>query len=218
MKKNKKKFLKQTRKIYKKPLFDKIANIIEKKFGVIIVVFLILAVGFPVVVWLCYSVVSCKIYTDISADGMLGYLGTVLGSFSSVFVAFIAIYQSNRSVHLEELSNYRLRKKEICPSLQIEINIIQKNIYELQITNYGQCTAIDIYIFEYAFIHHVSAGETKRKRFTVGISKCGVLSIDESYIEINSGGFPQIITLVYGDIDFRSGVDGKYDAQDPEEC
>jgi hypothetical protein len=157
---------------------------------------------------------------------MLTYVGTIIGSCATVFVAFIAIYQGQRTIQLEEMVDAQMRKSEICPSLQIQIEKIEKDFFEITIENNGSQPAIGIYIFEYPFIHNVKPKKAEKKKFIVGTERAGVLSVDKSYIEYNSKGLPKIITLVFGDVDNNiisqefcaSNAGEEYEARQIEYC
>lgn len=131
--------------------FDKILQFVERHIKQIVILIALAAVCAPILVWLCYSVLPTFIYTEITADGMLSYLGTIIGGGVSLFVAIVALYQAGVIHRLGQEQADLKRRQDICPSLQISLSIIGEG-YFLDIQNHSTNPAIGIYLFEYSFL------------------------------------------------------------------
>ncbi len=215
----------QSRKKKRESLLDKISGFVEKRFNLIVVLFLAFAILSPVLVWLFYSMIPCDVKTDITADGWMDYLGSFMGSISAVLVAVVAIYQGKCMFQMEKKSEDSNRKKEISPVLQVHVNLTESGSYELEVTNHGKYSAIGIYIFDTSIIHHVSPGETVRKRFSIDYEIKENVFVDETFVELNDNRYPKTIDLIYLDVDnnilsetFRGFEDGEYQSIKKEYC
>lgn len=155
----------------------------------------------PVVIWLCYSIIPIKIETEISADGMLGYCGSVISGTLSLFVAGIALYQSKKARDFEEEKSLKQRREQIKPCLQLIVEKADKSIFKLTIQNISSNSAIGVYLYEYLFLPIVKGNSKATKKFTVNGKSTVLLNIDEFYCEFSKTGYPKNINLIYADID-----------------
>lgn len=183
-------------------LDNSIYKVVEKHYKKIIIMLLILIIIVPILVWLFYSFLDIPVYTDISADGMLGYLGSIIAAFASLLVAIVAVWQVKRTIDAEKQLASAERRKTICPSIQIEVKELLEadGVFELTIHNTSNYAAEGIWLYEYAFLPFIKPNESKKKRFSLGTSAKGDLIVDESYCDITTDGYPEVITLIYSDI------------------
>ena len=205
----------------KPTLYEKLSNFIEKHFLIIVLFLLIIAIVTPVLVWVFYSVCPTRIYTAISADGILAYCGAVISSIIALSIACISIYQSKKLHELDTDFRIYERKKEIYPSLQIKINKFS-DYFEIQITNNSTSPATQLYLFEYVLYPILKSNETIKKKFRVGGDSANFLIVDNSYCPINKSGYPEILNLIFYDVDnhlisldFQWNNDNMYTPQKP---
>lgn len=204
----------------KKSIFELISIFIEKhlKKGVLILV--VATILIPFIVWLLYALPPI-IHTDISADGILAYLGVVLSGSVSLLVACIALYQSNKIVELQKEVDLENRLDKILPRLQI--NIEHKNdYYTISVINYGEFPAIQIYLYEYLLFQTVEINKKKSKHFSFNSENKSILNVDEFYFNINDRSQIMGLEIYYYDVDgnfiaqeFTLNDDGGYNGEKP---
>lgn len=204
-------------------IINNIVKIIEKYYKTILIVAAMTVVLVPVLVWLFYSVLDIRIETDISADGMLAYIGTIFNSIISLFIIFLSIYESKKRTDLEEEKRIDIRRKEIHPDLYISINKLVANKYSLKISNCSDNSAVDVYVYEYRIFPVVKANSDVCKEIFLGGDNEKGIVIDESYFDLNDDEYPKAIVLGYYNTDhemvtdtFRCIGDGLYQRRETE--
>ena len=86
-----------------------------------IALLIVIAILIPVFVWLCYSVFPAVIETEITADGMLAYLGAIVGSIASLTLAAIAIRQNQLNQEIQEDAAIKKRQDDIRPEIYVKV-------------------------------------------------------------------------------------------------
>lgn len=134
----------------KKGFITNIAEIVGKHCTKILITMSAMMVVFPVIVWLMYSVLPPIFETDISADGMLSYLGSILGGVTALVAAVIAVYQSRKEMEAAQEQAEEQHKSDIRPRIQVELEKTNYNekVFWVSITNCGEKSAFDIYLCE----------------------------------------------------------------------
>ena len=99
---------------------------------------------------------------------------------------------------------------------------LEENIFNLKILNHSNFPAFGIYIDIYQFAAIVTKEKSAERKFSIGINNKGIVSIDDVYFDINENRKPNLIYLVYCDVDnhiieqnFRL-IDNEYEAQEIE--
>lgn len=203
---------------------DKLIRFIGKNMKQIIAAIAVAAVCAPVLVWLCYSVLPPVIYTEITADGMLSYLGTVIGSAVALVVAVVALYQAGMIHKLEQEQADMKRRQEICPSLQMDIFAAAPGVCFMTVSNNSDYPAVGMFLFEYSYAPLIRNDKPVKKNVVFRESEVtGSLYVDPCYVELNEEGYPRKIDLYYTDIDrntifqqFRLVEGNRYEPEDVE--
>ena len=185
----------------KKSLIDMLSSFFEKHFKKVIAVLVISILVVPIIIWLCYSVFPTFIPTNFSADGLLNFFGTLVGSFSALLVGMVALYQGKKTIDITEELEIQKRRDEIRPYLQVQLCCIDRNLFEIIIVNHSTHPAIGVYIFENALFSAVSGSETKRKQLSFGEYNSTILAVDDYWYELNQNNYPKSINIVYFDVD-----------------
>lgn len=125
---------------------DAIVNLFVKNAVRLIVLAMAVAVVLPLIILLLYDEnLPITIHTDITADGLLGYVGSMLICLSSLVLSSIAIYQNTENkektekeqiesflhLHIEQISNtnmFRLQLDNFSSNVALEIKLGQKNV------------------------------------------------------------------------------------------
>jgi hypothetical protein len=200
MKRNKCKVIKEENIMEK---YQSIANFIKKHLIKCIVFFIICAVVMPIIVMLAYRYSWHLIQpNEITADGMLSYIGAIFGGALTLFVAIIAIAQGYSTFRSESERLYKKRRDHIIPNLQIALRYDEK--IELQISNLGDYAAINIYTYGYSFLFHfIKAGDTRTIKisFEDASENETESAIDGLGFGIDEDDFLKKINLFYSDID-----------------
>lgn len=125
---------------------DAIVNLFVKNAVRLIALAMAVAVVLPLFILLLYDEnLPITIHTDITADGLLGYVGSMLICLSSLVLSSIAIYQNTENkektekeqiesflhLHIEQISNtnmFRLQLDNFSSNVALEIKLGQKNV------------------------------------------------------------------------------------------
>lgn len=182
-------------------LLKRLTGFIETHFWRIVIILAAISVLAPVAVWLCYGAEKTVIITEISADGMLGYIGSIIGGVVSMMVAIIALYQAEKIHERDEEKAFNDRLVEIRPNLYLEMDKINDS-FEVRISNGGMYRAIGVYMFAYDFAPLVEPGKRVKRRVEFrDESEKGYLTIDSSYYDVSEDGYPKRVELCFLDID-----------------
>lgn len=138
---------------------------------------------------------------SFSGDGLLGYYGSIIGSAISLAVAYSAYVQSKQLAEAEADRAREQRWIEIRPSLQIEVERIENDTYCLYITNSSKYNAVNVFLYEYAFLPNVPANKTVKKFFTENENISKYQYVDPYYFGGLYDDLPKTLWLVYSDID-----------------
>lgn len=109
---------------------DAIVNLFVKNAVRLIALAMAVAVVLPLFILLLYDEnLPITIHTDITADGLLGYVGSMLICLSSLVLSSIAIYQNTENKEKTE-------KEQIESFLHLHIEQISNtNMFRLQLDN-----------------------------------------------------------------------------------
>ena len=185
----------------KKDLFERIALWTEKYFKLALCFFAVLVLIIPLLVWFFYNVIPIKVQTDISADGMLSYCGSVIAGLLTLFLTCIAFYQGKKNSEMEFEYMYESRKVQIKPSLLIKIIPQPDNVFEIIVENNGESAAINIYIGGMPLFPCIKGHDKRLGKFSIGKSETGTISLDERNFSFSENGYPKEIDLEFADID-----------------
>lgn len=182
---------------------QKKSNSITAARKVYLLFLLILAVSAVTVllVWVCYNVLPPKIITDITADGMIGFIGNIIGSSVAVFIAFFTAKYEKENIILENELELDKHRNEILPLFNIELKEFNESTYSILIQNNSTRKAIDLYLFEYPLVPLIkSETQIKRKISTCDFNNSNFLFIDDFYLNKAEGKFClSEINLIYYD-------------------
>ena len=111
---------------------DAIVNLFVKNAVRLIALAMAVAVVLPLFILLLYDEnLPITIHTDITADGLLGYVGSMLICLSSLVLSSIAIYQNTENKEKTE-------KEQIESFLHLHIEQISNtNMFRLQLDNFS---------------------------------------------------------------------------------
>lgn len=103
----------------------------KNKYIIILIAISIFVLLLPIIV----HIFSPKFYSEITADGILGYISTIFSSVSTIIISIVAIFQSNKandlSLKLSEIEDNRY-KIEMRPFFLItDWKVYKKNYDEL---------------------------------------------------------------------------------------
>ena len=115
---------------------DAIVNLFVKNAVRLIALAMAVAVVLPLFILLLYDEnLPITIHTDITADGLLGYVGSMLICLSSLVLSSIAIYQNTENKEKTE-------KEQIESFLHLHIEQISNtNMFRLQLDNFSSNVA-----------------------------------------------------------------------------
>ncbi len=147
----------------KTSLADKtITNYIKAHIKTVVVLSTLIILMAPVAVWLAYYFGNRYggVYTDISADGLLGYIIGAIGAIASAIVSIIAITQSNQANKMSqrlmaiEEARYKLELRPFvlvtgCSAygMSAEDLVLQQDMAYIHVGSHGKsvtCLAIEL--------------------------------------------------------------------------
>lgn len=121
---------------------------------------ILVVVATPVWVWLAYRNPR-GIYTEITADGALSFLGEVISG--GVFAAIIAWWQHRR----ENRHGLDKRRNETSPNIQIKLERNTGNTYAVAVSNCGEKDAVRICLNTTPIVYILRCGATEWVDITV---------------------------------------------------
>lgn len=178
---------------------DAIVNLFVKNAVRLIVLAMAVAVVLPLFILLLYDEnLPITIHTDITADGLLGYVGSMLICLSSLVLSSIAIYQNTENKEKTE-------KEQIESFLHLHIEQISNtNMFRLQLDNFSGNVALEIKLGQKMLFSAISSNETAEIVFSIGKSDSSVLNFCENEMLIsNCSNLPLTLDLTYRDIRYN---------------
>lgn len=161
----------------------------------------LIVIGMVAFILIVAPIVRHFVCGSFSGDGLLGYYGSIIGSAISLAVAYSAYVQSKQLAEAEEDRAREQRWAEIRPSLQIKVERIENDKYRLYITNSSKYNAINVFLYEYAFLPNVPANKTVEKIFTESENTSKYQYVDPYYFDGLCDDLPKTLWLTYSDID-----------------
>lgn len=142
---------------------DAIVNLFVKNAVRLIVLAMAVAVVLPLFILLLYDEnLPITIHTDITADGLLGYVGSMLICLSSLVLSSIAIYQNTENKKKTE-------KEQIESFLHLHIEQISNtNMFRLQLDNFSSNVALEIKLGQKMLFSAIRSNETAEIVFSIG--------------------------------------------------
>lgn len=142
---------------------DAIVNLFVKNAVRLIVLAMAVAVVLPLIILLLYDEnLPITIHTDITADGLLGYVGSMLICLSSLVLSSIAIYQNTENKKKTE-------KEQIESFLHLHIEQISNtNMFRLQLDNFSSNVALEIKLGQKMLFSAIRSNETAEIVFSIG--------------------------------------------------
>lgn len=142
---------------------DAIVNLFVKNAVRLIVLAMAVAVVLPLIILLLYDEnLPITIHTDITADGLLGYVGSMLICLSSLVLSSIAIYQNTENKEKTE-------KEQIESFLHLHIEQISNtNMFRLQLDNFSSNVALEIKLGQKMLFSAIRSNETAEIVFSIG--------------------------------------------------
>lgn len=178
---------------------DAIVNLFVKNAVRLIVLAMAVAVVLPLFILLLYDEnLPITIHTDITADGLLGYVGSMLICLSSLVLSSIAIYQNTENKEKTE-------KEQIESFLHLHIEQISNtNMFRLQLDNFSGNVALEIKLGQKMLFSAIRSNETAEIVFSIGKSDSSVLNFCENEMLIsNCSNLPLTLDLTYRDIRYN---------------
>ena len=141
---------------------DAIVNLFVKNAVRLIVLAMAVAVVLPLFILLLYDEnLPITIHTDITADGLLGYVGSMLICLSSLVLSSIAIYQNTENKKKTE-------KEQIESFLHLHIEQISNtNMFRLQLDNFSSNVALEIKLGQKMLFSAIRSNETAEIVFSI---------------------------------------------------
>lgn len=174
---------------------DAIVNLFVKNAVRLIVLAMAVAVVLPLFILLLYDEnLPITIHTDITADGLLGYVGSMLICLSSLVLSSIAIYQNTENKKKTE-------KEQIESFLHLHIEQISNtNMFRLQLDNFSSNVALEIKLGQKMLFSAIRSNETAEIVFSIGKSDSSVLNFCENEMLISEcSNLPLTLDLTYRD-------------------
>lgn len=178
---------------------DAIVNLFVKNAVRLIVLAMAVAVVLPLIILLLYDEnLPITIHTDITADGLLGYVGSMLICLSSLVLSSIAIYQNTENKEKTE-------KEQIESFLHLHIEQISNtNMFRLQLDNFSSNVALEIKLGQKMLFSAIRSNETAEIVFSIGKSDSSVLNFCENEMLISEcSNLPLTLDLTYRDIRYN---------------
>ena len=182
-----------------------ISNIIDKHLISIVVIIIIVALISPFLVTWLYSWEKPLIYSDISADALLTYLGSIFGWCIALLAAAITVFQARKVVEMEKQAADDSRRTEIKPSIAIIVEEgYDSGTFVFQFFNSSNYDAHGIYIFDSPLFPLLKRQDHRQKNITFDINSNSKKAIK---VHLNDGqqlpenGLPKQIEIFYFDID-----------------
>ena len=178
---------------------DAIVNLFVKNAVRLIVLAMAVAVVLPLFILLLYDEnLPITIHTDITADGLLGYVGSMLICLSSLVLSSIAIYQNTENKKKTE-------KEQIESFLHLHIEQISNtNMFRLQLDNFSSNVALEIKLGQKMLFSAIRSNETAEIVFSIGKSDSSVLNFCENEMLISEcSNLPLTLDLTYRDIRYN---------------
>lgn len=174
---------------------DAIVNLFVKNAVRLIAIAMAVAVVLPLFILLLYDEnLPITIHTDITADGLLGYVGSMLICLSSLVLSSIAIYQNTENKEKTE-------KEQIESFLHLHIEQISNtNMFRLQLDNFSSNVALEIKLGQKMLFSAIRSNETAEIVFSIGKSDSSVLNFCENEMLISDcSNLPLTLDLTYRD-------------------
>lgn len=174
---------------------DAIVNLFVKNAVRLIALAMAVAVVLPLFILLLYDEnLPITIHTDITADGLLGYVGSMLICLSSLVLSSIAIYQNTENKEKTE-------KEQIESFLHLHIEQISNtNMFRLQLDNFSINVALEIKLGQKMLFSAIRSNETAEIVFSIGKSDSSVLNFCENEMLISDcSNLPLTLDLTYRD-------------------
>ena len=174
---------------------DAIVNLFVKNAVRLIALAMAVAVVLPLFILLLYDEnLPITIHTDITADGLLGYVGSMLICLSSLVLSSIAIYQNTENKEKTE-------KEQIESFLHLHIEQISNtNMFRLQLDNFSSNVALEIKLGQKMLFSAIRSKETAEIVFSIGKSDSSVLNFCENEMLISDcSNLPLTLDLTYRD-------------------
>lgn len=174
---------------------DAIVNLFVKNAVRLIALAMAVAVVLPLFILLLYDEnLPITIHTDITADGLLGYVGSMLICLSSLVLSSIAIYQNTENKEKTE-------KEQIESFLHLHIEQISNtNMFRLQLDNFSSNVALEIKLGQKMLFSAIRSNETAEIVFSIGKSDRSVLNFCENEMLISDcSNLPLTLDLTYRD-------------------
>lgn len=174
---------------------DAIVNLFVKNAVRLIALAMAVAVVLPLFILLLYDEnLPITIHTDITADGLLGYVGSMLICLSSLVLSSIAIYQNTENKEKTE-------KEQIESFLHLHIEQISNtNMFRLQLDNFSSNVALEIKLGQKMLFSAIRSNETAEIVFSIGKSDSSVLHFCENEMLISDcSNLPLTLDLTYRD-------------------
>lgn len=178
---------------------DAIVNLFVKNAVCLIALAMAVAVVLPLFILLLYDEnLPITIHTDITADGLLGYVGSMLICLSSLVLSSIAIYQNTENKEKTE-------KEQIESFLHLHIEQISNtNMFQLQLDNFSSNVALEIKLGQKMLFSAIRSNETAEIVFSIGKSDSSVLNFCENEMLISEcSNLPLTLDLTYRDIRYN---------------
>lgn len=166
--------------------------------------YVILIILIPILVWISYPSGKVLFFTQISADGMLSYFATAIGSGVALLVGLIALYEGDLNRKQLEQLEIDKRRKSIRPnvSITIEKQYEESTYFNIEISNYSMNVARKVCVWD-SLLFYAIKNESKYKfiSFNEEVKDASIQYVHEYDYKLNDYGYPKTLTLIYFDVD-----------------
>ena len=166
--------------------------------------YVILIILIPILVWILYPSGKVLFFTQISADGMLSYFATAIGSGVALLVGLIALYEGDLNRKQLEQLEIDKRRKSIRPnvSITIEKQYEESTYFNIEISNYSMNVARKVCVWD-SLLFYAIKNESKYKfiSFNEEVKDASIQYVHEYDYKLNDYGYPKTLTLIYSDVD-----------------
>lgn len=177
---------------------EEISKVVEKHFKTILILFATIVIAVPVIMYFIYN----ECFNRITADGMLSYVGAIITGATTLFVACVSLYQSQRSSEMNDELMAMQRRDKIRPALQMKLHKKDDDLFEIEISNTSCNYAYNIHLFEYLIVSEIKGYKTTKKNIVLGERTVpNAINIYDTNYYTNCEGYPKIIWLIFDDMD-----------------
>lgn len=172
-------------------------SLIEKNFKLLIVICI------TITIIAILSVIFVKqIFSNISDDSMVSYIGTIITGIVSILCSFLSLYENKKKTEAEEEISKLKYRDSIRPALSVKLNKIEDDLFKIIIENISSNYAKNIYLYQYPILSDVKNSCIEQKLIVFSDRTVpNAVSIDDDNYYTMENGYPKRLHLIFNDID-----------------